>query len=311
MGIETALLGFATGLVLAAVTAPVGVSGAVFLLPVQVSVLGVPSPAVTPTNLLYNVVAGPGALLRHRRTGALGGPLTRLLLLGTVPGVVLGALIRAWAVPGAVVFRLFVAALLLPLGLWLCLRTLRPARPATGHVTGRAGRVTGHVTGRVTGPPTSPVTSPVTGAQVGPPEADRATETALTTGAAGPSRRATAWLALGVGAVGGVYGIGGGSLIGPVLVGRGLPVATVAPAALAATFVTSVVGAVAYGLLALVGGAHLAPDWSLGLSCGLGGLVGGHLGARLQPRLPEAALRLLLGATAAGVGAFYAAQVLA
>jgi len=32
------------------------------LLPFQVSVLGTPSPAVTPTNLLYNVIATPGAL---------------------------------------------------------------------------------------------------------------------------------------------------------------------------------------------------------------------------------------------------------
>jgi hypothetical protein len=39
-----------------AVTAtPAGISGAVLLLPFQVSVLGTPSPAVTPTNLLYNL----------------------------------------------------------------------------------------------------------------------------------------------------------------------------------------------------------------------------------------------------------------
>lgn len=61
-------LGFAAGFLISVTTAPVGVSGAVFLLPVQVSVLGVPSPAVTPTNLLYNVAAGPGALC------ATGGP---------------------------------------------------------------------------------------------------------------------------------------------------------------------------------------------------------------------------------------------
>jgi len=47
------------------------VSGAVFLLPVQVSLLGVPSPAVTPTNLLFNVVATPRGLLRYRRRGGL------------------------------------------------------------------------------------------------------------------------------------------------------------------------------------------------------------------------------------------------
>jgi hypothetical protein len=45
---------------IAVITTPAGVSGAVLLLPFQVSVLGTPSPAVTPTNLLYNVVASPG-----------------------------------------------------------------------------------------------------------------------------------------------------------------------------------------------------------------------------------------------------------
>ena len=45
-----------------------------------------PSPAVTPTNLLFNVVAAPGGLLRFRRRGGLASPLTRVLLLGTLPG---------------------------------------------------------------------------------------------------------------------------------------------------------------------------------------------------------------------------------
>ncbi|MGI5330649.1 TSUP family transporter [Actinomadura nitritigenes] len=99
-----------------------------FLLPVQLSVLNVPSPAVTPTNLLFNVVAGPGALARCRRHGHLRGPLTRLLIAGTLPGVIVGAVIRVYAVPGATAFRVLVGLLLLPLGLLLCARTLRPSR---------------------------------------------------------------------------------------------------------------------------------------------------------------------------------------
>ncbi|MGW3985531.1 TSUP family transporter [Streptomyces sp. NPDC004830] len=250
-------LGFAAGVVISLVTAPVGVSGAVFLLPVQLSVLAVPSPSVTPTNLLYNVVAGPGALLRYRRDGVLGGPLTRRLVAGTVPGVVLGALVRVFALPGPVVFRALVAVLLLPLGLWLVVRTLRPARRS------------------------------------GPAE---------------PSGRSVSAVAVAVGVVGGVYGIGGGSLLGPLLVGRGMPVARVAPAALAATFVTSLVGAGTYAVLSLTGGEDIAPDWLLGCACGLGGLTGGYLGARLQPLLPERFLRPLLGTLAASVGALYAVQ---
>lgn len=256
---STGLAGLAVGLVIAVVTAPVGVSGAVFLLPVQLSVLGVPSPAVTPTNLLFNVVSGPGALLRHHRMGSLHGPLTRRLVTGTLPGVVIGAVIRVFAIPGATVFRLLVAALLLPLGLWLIRRTLRPARPAP---------------------------------------------------AAEPSPRAITGLAVIIGVFGGIYGIGGGSVLGPLLVGRGMPVARVAPAALASTFVASSTGAATFALLSLTGTGDIAPDWYLGLACGLGGLIGGYLGAHLQPRLPDTALRLLLGTLATVLGALYAAQSL-
>ncbi|MEU6002797.1 MULTISPECIES: sulfite exporter TauE/SafE family protein [unclassified Streptomyces] len=252
--------GLAAGLLISTLTAPVGVSGAVFLLPVQLSVLGVPSPAVTPTNLLFNVVAGPGALWRYRRDGALRGRLARRLVAWTLPGVILGATIRVFALPGPHVFRMLVAALLLPLGTWLCLRTLRPP-PARRHP--RAGE---------------------------------------------PSAPALAALALAVGVVGGIYGIGGGSLLGPLLAARGMPLARLAPATLAATFTTSVAGAAAYAVLAPASSGAVAPDWRLGLACGLGGLIGGYLGARLQPRLPETALRLLLGLLAAALGALYAAQ---
>lgn len=253
--------GLAAGLLIAVVTAPVGVSGAVFLLPVHLSVFGVPSPAITPTNLLFNVVAGPGALWRYRRDGALRGDLARRLVAGTLPGVVLGAAIRVFALPGPGVFRLLIAVLLLPLGLWLCVRTLAPARHR--------------------------------------PDA-----------AAEPSPAALTALALGVGVIGGIYGIGGGSLLGPVLAARGLPMTRVAPAALAATFATSVVGATAYAVLSLLSSGDVAPDWWLGLSCGVGGLAGGYLGALLQPRLPETVLRLLLGILATGVGGMYALQAL-
>ncbi|GAA4127011.1 sulfite exporter TauE/SafE family protein [Actinomadura keratinilytica] len=251
----TGLAGFAAGLLIAVVTAPVGVSGAVFLLPVQLSVLGVPNPAVTPTNLLFNVVAGPGALARYR--DRLDGPLTRLLIAGTLPGVIAGAVVRVHVVPGPDVFRILVGLLLLPLGLWLCVRSVR----------------------RPTGP-----------------------------GDGGPSPRFTTALAAGVGVVGGVYGIGGGSIVGPILVGRGLPISAVAPAALASTFLTSLVGALTYAALSFTAEGDIAPVWSLGLLCGLGGLVGGYLGARLQPRLPERVLRRLLGVLASALGILYLAH---
>jgi uncharacterized protein len=254
----TVLLAFLAGVAVATATAPVGVSGAVFLLPVQLSVFEVPNPSVTPTNLMYNVIAGPGALLKYRRTGQLTGRLTRQLLAGSVPGVVVGAVIRVYIVPGSGPFRIVAAVVLLSIGTWLLSRTL--------------------------GSPRVP---------------------------ASLSDRRIVVLALGVGVVGGVYGIGGGSILSPILVGSGMAVARVAPAALAATFCTSIVGAITYAVLAVFASGSIAPHWPVGIACGLGGLIGGYLGALAQPHVSETALRLLLGALAIATGCLYLAQAVA
>ena len=76
----------------------------------------------------------------------------------------------------------------------------------------------------------------------------------------------------------------------------GLSVLAVAPATIAVTFLTSVVGVVAFAFLSLTQSGSIAPDWSLGIALGLGGLAGGFCGARLQGRLPEALIRRGLGA---------------
>jgi uncharacterized membrane protein YfcA len=250
--------GFLAGLAVATVTTPAGISGAVFLLPVQLNVLHVPNPAVTPTNLLYNVVAGPGALFRFGLRRLRGHRLTGRLLAGTVPGVIAGAAARVYLVPGPRAFRLVVATVLLPLGVWILIETLRPR--------GRSVRPLGRAT--------------------------------------------TIALGVGVGVVGGVYGIGGGSILGPILVASGLSVVEVAPAALASTFLTSLAGSVTFAVISLNHAGSIAPDWAVGLSCGLGGLVGGYAGARVQPRVPENGLRLLLGLLALCLAVAYLASVL-
>lgn len=257
--LEVVLLSFVAGLGVALLTAPVGVSGAAFLLPIQLTVLQVPNPAVTPTNLLFNIVAIPGALVRYRTQAPLHSPLTAMLLIGTLPGMVIGAIIRVFLIPGPEVFRLLVAGFLLPLGIWLCL----PQNPAAASPP------------RAVPPPTS----------------------------------TTIVLATIVGVIGGIYGIGGGSLLSPILVGRGVPIAMVAPATLVSTFITSAVGAITYLLLAIAAaGHHIAPDWTIGLIAGAGGLIGGYLGARLQPHLPEHSLRVGLGALAIATATLYLLQ---
>src|SRR5216684_4000588 len=105
----TELIALVAAYVIAVIATPAGISGAVLLLPFQVSVLGTPSPAVTPTNLLYNVVATPGALYRYRRQHQTGGRLALLLTGGTLPGVIAGSVIRVELLPSAHVFDLVVA----------------------------------------------------------------------------------------------------------------------------------------------------------------------------------------------------------
>jgi len=239
---------------LAVVSTPAGISGAVLLLPFQVSVLGTPSPAVTPTNLLYNVVSTPGALYRYRRQGQSGGRLTRLLIAGTLPGVVAGSVIRVLLLPGPRVFSLVVAAVLLPLGTWLGL----------------------------TGPPG--------------------------TGDSGQRRIPDPVLVLLsalVGCAGGIYGIGGGSVLAPLLIGAGYEATTVAPAALASTFTTSVAGVITFTALSAARHGAVAPDWPAGIALGAGGLAGAYAGARLQARLPDTLIRRLVGIAVTAIGARY------
>jgi uncharacterized membrane protein YfcA len=243
---------------LAMITTPAGVSGAVLLLPLQLSVLHVPSPAVTPTNLLFNVGSTPGGLLRFSQERRLLSPLTRLLVAGTLPGVIAGAIIRVEFLSGSRAFTLVAAGVLLPLGLWLMLGAQRIPRDR---------------------PPPSATTGRVIWA-----------------------------LALLIGTVGGVYGIGGGSLLAPILLAAGYSAYEVAPATIMATFLTSVVGVLTYQLLQLAHGGAIAPEWILGAWLGAGGFAGSYLGARLQRHLPERTIRRLLGLIACLIAARYTQQ---
>ena len=79
---------------IAVVTTPAGVSGAVLLLPFQVSVLGTPEPVGDADEPALQRGRHPGAIWRYGRQGQTGGTLTWLLLAGTLPGVVAGSVIR-------------------------------------------------------------------------------------------------------------------------------------------------------------------------------------------------------------------------
>src|ERR1700722_12527573 len=122
-------VGAACAFLLTLITTPAGVSGAVLLLPIQLSILQVPSPAATPTNLLFNIAAVPGGLLRFWHERRLLNPLTWVLVAGTLPGVIVGAVIRVELLSGGRAFDFVAAGVLLPLGLWLALSSQRIPRP--------------------------------------------------------------------------------------------------------------------------------------------------------------------------------------
>jgi uncharacterized membrane protein YfcA len=109
-----------------------------------------------------------------------------------------------------------------------------------------------------------------------------------------------------VGTIGTIYGIGGGSFMVPICVTfLRLPLQAVAGATLTATFLTSLFALAAYVLLPAPVGLATQPDWALGGLFGLGGLVGGNLGARCQRRVPQTALKLLLSALLLGLALGY------
>jgi uncharacterized membrane protein YfcA len=271
------LLPLLAAFAVSALTAPAGVSGAFLLLPFQVSVLGFTSPAVSPTNLVYNVVATPGGVYRYVREGRVVWPLAWVVILGTLPGAFVGAFLRVTVLSDQGAFEVFVGVVLLYFGVRLLYGAFARRRDSAG------GAVAGHSSVRIVG-----VSLPRVEFEYG-------------SKSYAYSSSAVFALSLGVGVLGGIYSIGGGSIIAPFLVTAfGLPVYAVAGATLIGTFGTSVAGVAFFELLATMGfgssaGAPVAPDWLLGLTLGVGGLAGTYAGARLQTYVPERLIRGALG----------------
>jgi uncharacterized membrane protein YfcA len=268
-------------LVVSAFTASAGVSGAFLLLPFQMSVLGFEGPAVSPTNLIFNIVATPGAIRRYAKEGRLVWPIAWVLIAGTLPGVAAGAVIRVRYLPDARSFKAFAGCVLLYLGARLLYDAARRASIRMPRLASEAAVKT-------------------TVLSVARLEYTFCGQTFV-------ARPATlVALSFIVGLVGGIYGIGGGAIIAPFLVSMlGLPVYTIAGATLTATLATSVAGIAAFEWIGAAGAAHVRPDWVLGLLFGVGGLAGAYIGARMQRFLPERWIRLLLGLLVGGLAFAY------
>jgi len=259
---------FAVAFIVSFFTSMGGVSGAFLLLPFQVSFLNYTAPSVSATNHVFNIVAIPSGVYRYIREGRMLWPLTWAVIIGTLPGVFIGAWIRIVYLPNPKNFKLFVGFVLLYIGWRLFLDVIKrkgnnkAKNPSAAVHTSNSVRVTITTLRKV--------------------EFEYDGETF---GFSNPLVYTICFL---VGIAGGIYGIGGGSIVAPFFVAIiGLPVYAVAGAALMGTFVTSVAGVFFFHILAkFYSDLSIAPDWYLGLLFGLGGVLGMYLGARTQKYVP-------------------------
>ena len=249
-----------------------GISGAFLLLPFQMSVLGFVSPSVTATNFLYNVTGTPGGVYRYAKECRFVWPVAILIVTGIIPGVLIGYYLRVIYLPDPKTFKFFVGCVLLLIGFKLLKEAFNKKDASTlGNCT---------LTDRVD---EASIEMKITHFNFRGTTYSFATVKLLA-------------LTLAVGIIGGVYGIGGGSILAPFLITFfRLPVYAIAGAVLLGTFVSSLAGVTFYSLIP-INGTVAAPDWILGILFGLGGLMGMYLGARVQKYAPERWIKLMLGA---------------
>lgn len=90
-----------------------GVSGAFLLLLFQMSVLGYTHPSVSATNQVFNIVAIPSGVYRYCKEGRMIWPLTWTVVIGTLPGVFIGSLVRVNGLRDPRNFKLFAGLVIL------------------------------------------------------------------------------------------------------------------------------------------------------------------------------------------------------
>lgn len=265
-----------------------GISGAFLLLPFQMSVLGYTNPSVSSTNQFYNIIAIPSGVYRYCKEGRMVWPLTWAVVLGTLPGVLIGAFVRVNGLRDPRNFKLFAAAVIFYIAAKMVKDLLMRQAAASGAAKG--GPVNATVT--ITQRDFKRIGYTFQGEQYD------------------VSVMGIMILCFIVGIIGGIYGIGGGAIIAPFLVTFfGLPVYTVAGAALMGTFVTSVAGVAFYTAISpLYPNLSVAPDWQLGVLFGLGGMAGMYLGARCQKFVPAKAIKWMLVVIMFGTAAKYVVE---
>ena len=273
-----------------------GVSGAFLLLPFQMSFLGYTAPSVSATNQLFNIVAIPSGVYRFWKEGRMVWPLTWIVVAGTLPGVLVGAIVRVKYLPDPKEFKIFAAVVLLYIGVRMISDLV--GRNTGAQVKAQSEKKFQEMVKR----------HRIDGMRAGQNDCMSRSTVKLThfnlrrfgytfyDEQFDVSTLGIFSLSLIVGLIGGIYGIGGGSIIAPFFVTFfRLPVYTIASAALMGTFVTSVAGVAFYQAIApFYPNMSIAPDWLLGILFGLGGMAGMYLGARCQKHIPAKVIKWML-----------------
>ncbi|HTY24662.1 MAG TPA: TSUP family transporter [Desulfomonilaceae bacterium] len=307
-GVETAFwVPPLVGLIISFFTSMGGLSGAFLILPFQVSVLGFTSPAVTPTNLVFNIVGIPSGVYRYFSEGRMNWPLAWNIAAGTFPGLFLGMIIRIVYLPDPRPFKLFAGLVLLYIGVRMLHQIIvggggqeSAAKIAEARMREKAAECAKRKDAVASRSPAMCTLS----WSLSRTEYEFFGErfSFHTTG--------LFFLSLVVGLIGGIYGIGGGAMIVPFIVTFfHLPVHTIAGAALMGTCVTSIFGVIFYSLIGphfAALGESVSPDWALGFLFGIGGAVGMYLGAAAQKYVRAAVIRPALAILITGVGLQYA-----
>ena len=260
-----------------------GISGAFLLLPFQMSFLNYTNPSVSSTNQLYNIVAIPSGVYRYCKEGRMVWPLTWSVVVGTLPGVLIGAFVRVTSLRDPRNFKLFAAAVILYIGI----KMVRDLLKKSGGNPGKVAAPSGPLSATFGNPAATVKITHRTLRRFGYTFQGESYDVSMV---------GIFILCFIVGIIGGIYGIGGGAIIAPFLVTFfGLPVYTVAGAALMGTFVTSVAGVAFYSAIApFYPQVSVSPDWLLGILFGMGGMAGMYLGARCQKFVPAKAIKWML-----------------
>ncbi|ACI21319.1 MULTISPECIES: sulfite exporter TauE/SafE family protein [Thermodesulfovibrio] len=252
-----------------------GVSGAFLLLPFQVSALNYTSPGVSGTNFIFNVVAIPSGVYRYHKEKRIPWPLAWVIMIGTVPGIIIGYYIRIKILPDPKSFKFFVGLVLLYIGVRLFFDVLKKKKATAQKKFDQ--KLTKEATVKTISFSLKKTVYEFWGERFS---------------------FSTIWvflLAFVIGVIGGAYGIGGGAIMSPFLVTFfKLPVHSIAGACLMGTATASVFGVLYYAILPSPEGMQTSPDWLLGLLFGLGGAFGIYLGARVQKHVPQKYIKLIL-----------------